>query len=148
MQEQVHVDDGADRRKDDIGHEPLRWAVPAPLASPAKCQQSYVYADLLRRRHIMTGSVRIRLARRDRRDRFGVGASRIVHRVQVPTRGGIRAGAARYASVDETVRAARGSRLAVAAGNQRRGRPVVNPGWRVSGRGAVLARAGGFGLAA
>src|SRR5580693_10632677 len=32
MQEEVHVDDGADRRKDDIGHEPLRWAVLAPLA--------------------------------------------------------------------------------------------------------------------
>lgn len=37
----------------------------------------------------MTGSVRVRLARRDRRD---VGASRIVHRVQVPTRGEIRPG--------------------------------------------------------
>jgi hypothetical protein len=53
---------------------------------------AYVYTDLLRRRHIMTGSVHVRLARRDRRDRFGVGASRIVHRVQVPTHGGIRRG--------------------------------------------------------
>jgi hypothetical protein len=33
---------------------------------------AYVYTDLLRRRHIVNGSVRVRLARRDR---FGVGAS-------------------------------------------------------------------------
>jgi hypothetical protein len=36
---------------------------------------AYVYTDLLRRRHIMTGSVRVRPARCDRRDRFGVCAS-------------------------------------------------------------------------